>query len=46
MSTREASSFSPRVFLKVVLCAYFQNIYSGRQAERLLLDSFAERYGI
>ena len=31
-----ASSFSPRMLLKVVLYAYLQNIYSGRKMEKLL----------
>ena len=31
-----ASSFAPRMLLKVVLYAYLQNIYSGRKMEKLL----------
>lgn len=31
-----ASSFSPRMLLKVVFYAYLQNIYSGRKMEQLL----------
>ena len=31
-----ASSFAPRMLLKVVLYAYLQNVYSGRKMEKLL----------
>lgn len=31
-----ASSFAPRMLLKVILYAYLQNIYSGRKMEKLL----------
>ena len=31
-----ASSFSPRMLLKVILYAYLQNIHSGRKMEALL----------
>ena len=36
-----ASSYHPRMFLKVIVYAYLNNVYSGRKMERLLVENIA-----
>ena len=36
-----ASSYNPRMLLKVIVYAYLNNIYSGRRMERLLVENIA-----
>lgn len=36
---RGASSYHPRMMLKIILCAYTQSVFSGRRIEALLQDS-------
>ncbi|MFV0560348.1 MAG: IS1182 family transposase [Enterococcus sp.] len=36
---RGASSYHPRMMLKIILCAYTQSVFSGRKIEALLQDS-------
>ena len=36
-----ASSYNPRMLLKVIVYAYLNNIYSGRRMERLLVEDIA-----
>ena len=35
------SSYNPRMLLKVIVYAYLNNVYSGRQMERLLVENIA-----
>ena len=34
-------SYNPRMLLKVIVCAYLNNVYSGRQMEKLLIENIA-----
>ena len=36
-----ASSYNPRMLLKVIVYAYLNNVYSGRQMEKLLVENIA-----
>ncbi len=36
---RGASSFHPRMMLKIILCAYTQSVTSGRKIDELMKDS-------
>src|SRR5574344_2141058 len=36
-----ASSYNPRMLLKVIVYAYLNNVYSGRKMERLLVENIA-----
>lgn len=36
-----ASSYNPRMLLKVIVYAYLNNVYSGRQVEKLLTENIA-----
>ena len=35
------SSYNPRMLLKVIVYAYLNNVYSGRQMEKLLVENIA-----
>ena len=35
------SSYNPRVLLKIIVYAYLNNVYSGRQMEKLLVENIA-----
>ncbi len=35
------SSYSPRMLLKIIVYAYLNNVYSGRQMEKLLVENIA-----
>ncbi len=36
-----ASSYNPKMLLKVIVYAYLNNVYSGRQMEKLLIENIA-----
>ena len=36
--------YHPRMLLSVILCAYIQGVYSGRQIQNMLIDSIRMRY--
>ena len=36
-----ASSYNPRMLLKVIVYAYLNNVYSGRKMEKLLVENIA-----
>ena len=35
------SSYNPRMLLKIIVYAYLNNVYSGRQMEKLLVENIA-----
>ncbi|EJD5742262.1 IS1182-like element IS1182 family transposase, partial [Staphylococcus pseudintermedius] len=36
--------YHPRMLLSIILCAYIQGVYSGRQIQNMLIDSIRMRY--